>query len=155
MRLAVTDRVVETGGKYVLAPKEVGAWLIRAAVPASSLLLVFSGPSAGRGRRLAGRARTLHPNIDAECVRSAFGARLAAPELHKNISSRSLSAADKCLARLPMAGIQIACELGGHRSRGRRTGTCRREGLEVGEAVIAAGLARDCQDFQPESACRD
>ena len=53
------------------------------------------------------------------------------------------------MARL-VDGRIVVCELGGHRSRGRRTGTCRREGLEVGEAVIAAGLARDCQAFSQE-----
>ena len=44
-------------------------------------------------------------------------------------------------------GETLVCELTGERSRGRRVGVCRLDGQDVGAAVIAAGLARDCPRF--------
>jgi micrococcal nuclease len=44
-------------------------------------------------------------------------------------------------------GRTAVCELGGRRSRGRRTGICRIDDRDVGAEVIAAGLARDCPRF--------
>lgn len=50
------------------------------------------------------------------------------------------------MARL-VNGREVRCELDGTRSHDRVVGTCFVGGQDVGEAVIAAGLARDCPRF--------
>lgn len=58
-------------------------------------------------------------------------------------------------------GKDVRCELDGSRTYDRRVGICFLEGRDIGEAIIAAGLARDCPRYsggryrdveQPETA---
>lgn len=44
-------------------------------------------------------------------------------------------------------GKDVRCQLDGSRTYDRRVGICFLEGADVGEAVIAAGLARDCPRY--------
>jgi micrococcal nuclease len=44
-------------------------------------------------------------------------------------------------------GRIVVCALTGERTRGREVGVCRLKGQDVGAAVIAAGLARECRRF--------
>lgn len=50
------------------------------------------------------------------------------------------------MARL-VNGRSVRCELDGTRSHDRVVGTCFVGGQDIGKAVIAAGLARDCPRF--------
>lgn len=50
------------------------------------------------------------------------------------------------MARL-VNGRSVRCELDSTRSHNRVVGTCFVGGQDIGEAVIAAGLARDCPRF--------
>src|SRR4051812_39740833 len=44
-------------------------------------------------------------------------------------------------------GREVACDLTGERTHGRRVGYCSAGGRDVGRAVIAAGLARACPRY--------
>lgn len=44
-------------------------------------------------------------------------------------------------------GKDVQCELDGSRTYDRRVGVCFLEGKDIGEAIIAAGLARDCPRY--------
>jgi micrococcal nuclease len=46
-----------------------------------------------------------------------------------------------------VGGKTVRCELNGERSYDRVIGTCYLDGADIGESVIAAGLARDCPRF--------
>ena len=41
----------------------------------------------------------------------------------------------------------VVCDLTQERTHGRRVGWCYRGGKDIAEALIAAGLARDCPRF--------
>lgn len=56
------------------------------------------------------------------------------------------SEATAFMARL-VNGQQVRCELDGTRSHDRVVGTCFIGSRDIGEAVIAAGLARDCPRY--------
>jgi endonuclease YncB( thermonuclease family) len=109
---------------------------------AALLLPVLAVPPAAAAERLVGRARTVDGDtIDVGGIRVRL-LGVAAPELHEPGGPEAAA----FMAQV-VDGRIVVCELRGHRSRGRRTGRCRREGLDVGEALVAAGLARDCQAF--------
>ena len=44
-------------------------------------------------------------------------------------------------------GETVVCDLTQERTHGRRVGWCYRGGKDIAEALIAAGLARDCPRF--------
>ena len=44
-------------------------------------------------------------------------------------------------------GETVVCDLTQERTHGRRVGWCYRGGEDIAEALIAAGLARDCPRF--------
>jgi hypothetical protein len=44
-------------------------------------------------------------------------------------------------------GRTVVCALTGERTRGRRVGTCRVDGRDIGSEPIEAGLARDCPRY--------
>lgn len=67
---------------------------------------------------------------------------VAAPERHE----AGGSAATDFMARL-VNGKTVRCELDGTRSHDRVVGTCFLGNQDIGAAVIAAGLARDCPRF--------
>ena len=44
-------------------------------------------------------------------------------------------------------GETVVCDLTQERTHGRRVGWCYRDGQDIAEALIRAGLARDCPRF--------
>ncbi|MEM7683215.1 MAG: thermonuclease family protein [Pseudomonadota bacterium] len=44
-------------------------------------------------------------------------------------------------------GRHVVCDLDGSRTHGREVGRCAVEGQDIGEAMVRAGLARDCPRF--------
>jgi micrococcal nuclease len=44
-------------------------------------------------------------------------------------------------------GQTVVCDLTGERPRGRRVGYCYQDGRDLGSAITAAGLARDCPRY--------
>ncbi|WP_191062502.1 thermonuclease family protein [Geminicoccus harenae] len=81
---------------------------------------------------------------------------IAAPEMDESGGS-----AAKAYLRELAEGRTVVCALTGERTHGRRVGTCWVDSQDLAEAVIAAGLARDCPRFsggryagveQPEAA---
>lgn len=116
-----------------------------------ALLLAMAVPPADAAeRRLVGRAHA----IDGDGVAVAgIPVRLegiVAPEIaHPELGIEEEpggSEAAAFMARL-VNGRTLVCELTGERSHGRPVGVCRLRGQDVGAAVIAAGLARDCPRF--------
>jgi endonuclease YncB( thermonuclease family) len=106
------------------------------------LLLVLAVPPVAAAERLVGRARAVDGDtLDVGGIRVRLQG-VAAPELHEPGGPEAAA----FMAELVEDRI-VVCELGGRRSRGRRTGLCRREGLDVGAAEIAAGLARACNRY--------
>ena len=67
---------------------------------------------------------------------------VAAPELNERFGRESKS----FMTRLA-SGKTVRCELNGERSFDRVIGTCYLDGTDIGEAAIAAGLARDCPRY--------
>lgn len=67
---------------------------------------------------------------------------VAAPELADPLGRESRDA----LARL-VAGRSIACAPDGTRTHGRIVAICMADGRDLGAALVAAGLARDCPRF--------
>jgi endonuclease YncB( thermonuclease family) len=54
--------------------------------------------------------------------------------------------ATRAMRRL-VGGRQVRCELDGERTHDRCVGVCYLEGRDIGEALVHAGLARDCPRF--------
>lgn len=67
---------------------------------------------------------------------------VAAPEL----GERHGREARRFMLRL-VDGKTVRCELNGERSYDRRIGVCYFNGQDIGAAIIAAGLARDCPRY--------
>ncbi len=67
---------------------------------------------------------------------------VAAPERHETGGAE----ATRFLRQLAQ-GRELSCQLDGTRSKDRVVGTCFVDGQDIGAAVIAAGLARDCARF--------
>jgi micrococcal nuclease len=67
---------------------------------------------------------------------------LHAPELHEPGGPEARDA----LAAL-VTGLLVACEVMRTRTRGRRLGYCSAGGVDLGEALIRAGLARSCPRY--------
>ncbi len=67
---------------------------------------------------------------------------VAAPELGEPLGRESRDA----LVRL-VAGRSVACTPDGTRTRGRIVAVCTVDGRDLGAALVAAGLARDCPRF--------
>ena len=64
---------------------------------------------------------------------------VAAPELDERFGRESRT----FMARL-VSGKTVRCVSNGERSFDRVVGTCYLDGQDIGETIIAAGLARDC-----------
>src|SRR3954467_1514251 len=110
-----------------------------------SLCLLLLALPAHAADRLAGRAHVIDGDT---IVVSGIHIRLkgiAAPEIpHPGSPGEPGGAeAQRFMAEL-VEGQTVVCDLTQERTWGRRVGWCYRDGKDVGEAVIRAGLARDC-----------
>lgn len=114
------------------------------------LVAIAAAPlSAHSGEHVAGLARvvdgdTLHFDVAGRVVKVRLRG-VAAPER----DAPGGAEATRFVARL-VRGREVRCELDGTRSKDRVVGTCFVAGVEaqdIGAAVIAAGLARDCPRF--------
>ena len=73
---------------------------------------------------------------------------VAAPEVaHAGEAGEPGGEAAKAFMVELIEGETVVCDLTGERTRGRRVGSCYRGRLDVAEALIKAGLARDCPRF--------
>ena len=109
---------------------------------AAATALAAPAVALERGTVIEGVARV----IDGDTVEVA-GHRVrlngvAAPERSEPGGAEAASG----LLRI-VAGRTVRCTLNGERTHGREVGVCRVGDLDVGGAVIAAGLARDCAHF--------
>ncbi len=101
------------------------------------VLLVTASPALAE--TLSGRAKA----VDGDTIRVAgIAVRL------KGVAAPERSEAGGRDAAVWLGGLidgrAVVCELMAERTWGRRVGWCSIGGLDLGEAVIAAGLARDC-----------
>lgn len=121
--------------------------------PTALLVALLLAPAAlpvAAAERLVGRAHA----VDGDgVVVAGIPVRLqgvAAPEIaHPDLGIEEEPGGPEAaafMARL-VNGRTLICELTGERTRGRPVGVCRLRGQDVGAAVIAAGLARDCPRF--------
>lgn len=115
-----------------------------------ALLLALAALPAAAAERLVGRAHA----IDGDGVAVAgVHVRLqgvVAPEIaHPDLGIEEEPGGPEAAAFMTklVEGRTLVCELTGERARGRPVGVCRLRGQDVGAAVIAAGLARDCPRF--------
>lgn len=67
---------------------------------------------------------------------------VAAPEKHEPGGSEATGAMVKLVA-----GKTVTCNLTGERTHDRHVGICYVDGRDIGEMIIALGLARDCPRF--------
>ena len=100
------------------------------------------------GERLAGRAHVLDGDT---IVVSGIHVRLkgvAAPEVaHFGEPGEPGGEAAKAFMVELIEGETVVCDLTQERTHGRRVGWCYRGGQDIAEALIAAGLARDCPRY--------
>lgn len=100
--------------------------------------------------RLVGRAHAIDGDTVAVAGVHVRLQGVAAPEIaHPELGIEEEPGGPEAaafMARL-VNGRTLACEPTGERSRGRPVGVCRLDGRDVGAAVIAAGLARECPRF--------
>ena len=121
---------------------------LRTAAPLAAWICVALALSAAAaGERLAGRARVLDGDT---IVVSGITVRLkgvAAPEVaHFGEPGAGGEEAKAFMVEL-VEGETVVCDLTQERTHGRRVGWCYRDGQDVAEALIRAGLARDCPRF--------
>lgn len=116
----------------------------------AALLLALAALPASAAERLVGRARAIDGDGVAVAgiamrLQGVVAPEIAHPELGIEEEPGGPEAA-AFLARL-VNGRTLICELTGERTHGRLVGVCHVDGQDVGAAVIAAGLARDCPRF--------
>lgn len=112
-------------------------------------LAVVSVYARGTGQQVVGIARvidgdTIHLKVADKIVKVRL-LGVAAPERDEPGGAE----ATRFVQRLAQ-GREVRCELDGTRSKSRVVGTCfvgEAGGEDIGAAVIAAGLARDCPRF--------
>jgi endonuclease YncB( thermonuclease family) len=114
-----------------------------------ALILAILASPAIAAERLVGRARVIDGDT---LVVGGVHVRLqgvAAPEVAHPGQPQDEPGGPE--AKAFMQGLvedrTVVCALTGERSRGRRVGTCMTDGRDIGGALIAAGLARDCSRF--------
>jgi endonuclease YncB( thermonuclease family) len=120
------------------------------AAGAAALLLTHLAFPATAAERLVGRTRA----EDGDTLRVAgITLRLegvAAPEIaHPGLGIAEEPGGPEAAAFMAhlVDGKVLVCDLTGRRTHGRPVAVCRLDGQDVGAAVIAAGLARDCPRF--------
>ena len=106
---------------------------------------------AGAGERLAGRAHVFDGDT---IVVSGIHVRLkgvAAPEVaHYDEPGEPGGDAAKTFMEDLIEGRVVVCDLTQERTHGGWVGSCYRDGQDIAEALVRAGLARD---FWPFSSC--
>ena len=112
-----------------------------------AVLLILAAPVIA-GERLVGRARV----TDGDTLRVGGVAvrlkGLAAPEVaHGGDPGESGGVEAKAYMVELVEGETVVCDLIQERTHGRRVGWCNVDGQDVAEALIRAGLARDCTRF--------
>ena len=109
--------------------------------------LVAAAPAAA-GERLVGRAHVLDGDtivVDGIPVRLKG---VAAPEVaHFGDPGEPGGEEAKAFMVRLIEGQAVVCDLTQERTHGRRVGWCYRDGEDVAEALVRAGLARDCPRF--------
>jgi endonuclease YncB( thermonuclease family) len=110
-------------------------------------LILLVMPAAA-GERLAGRAHV----TDGDTIRvGGVAVRLkgvAAPEVaHFGDPGEPGGEQAKAFMVELVEGQIVICDLTQERTHGRRVGWCYRDGQDIAEALIRAGLARDCPRF--------
>lgn len=106
------------------------------------MILALAVPIVASAEQLVGRGRTIDGDTIAVGGVTVRLKGVAAPELQERGG-----AAAAAFMRDLIEGEIVVCELTNERSWGRRVGVCRLRGDDVGGALIAAGLARDCPRF--------
>jgi endonuclease YncB( thermonuclease family) len=114
---------------------------------AIALLLALTVPATA-GERLVGRAHV----TDGDTLRVGGVAvrlkGLAAPEVaHFGDPAEPGGEAAKAFMVELVEGQTVVCDLTNERTHGRRVGYCYRDSADIAEALVRAGLARDCPRF--------
>ena len=113
-----------------------------------------AGGSSGRKRRQRLRPRRMHPGqgsmtVDCTRYRGPPDSRSSHASGRGQVPCRSIGFwAVNCepACNLDVVEAQtVVCDLSQERTCRRRVGWCYRDGKDVGRAVVAAGLARDCR----------
>ena len=103
---------------------------------------------AGAGERLAGRAHVLDGDTIAVGGIHVRLKGVAAPEVaHFGEPGEAGGEEAKAFMVELVEGETVVCDLTQERTHGRRVGWCYRDGQDVAEALIRAGLARDCPRY--------
>jgi endonuclease YncB( thermonuclease family) len=114
-----------------------------------ALLLALVVPPAAANGRLVGRTHAIDGDT---LVVAGIHVRLqgvAAPEIEHPGQPEPEPGGPEAAAFMTklVEGRTLVCALTGERTRGRPVAVCRVDGQDVGAAVIAAGLARDCPRY--------
>jgi endonuclease YncB( thermonuclease family) len=127
----------------------------------AGLLLGLALP-AFAGERLLGRARVTDGDTISVGGVAVRLKGIAAPEVaHFGDAGEPDGEAAKAFMVALIEGQMVVCDLTQERAHGRRVGYCYRGGQDIAEALVRAGLARDCPRFsggrylaaeQPEAA---
>ena len=110
--------------------------------------LILLALPASAGERLAGRAHV----TDGDTISvGGVAVRLkgvAAPEVaHFGDPGEPGGIEAKAFMVELVEGQMVVCDLTQERTHGRRVGCCYRDGEDIAEALIRAGLARDCPRY--------
>lgn len=115
-----------------------------------ALLLTLAALSVAAAERLIGLAHAIDGDTLAVAGIPVRLQGIAAPEIaHPELGIEEEPGGPEAaafMARL-VNGKMLACDLTGERTRRREVGVCRLRGQDVGAAVIAVGLARECPRF--------
>ena len=115
---------------------------------AGQLLALAVALSASAAERLNGRARVLDGDTIAVGGIHVRLKGVAAPEVaHGSEAGEPGGEAAKAFMVDMIEGRTVLCDLTRERTHGRRVGWCYLDGQDVAEALIGAGLARDCPRF--------
>ena len=139
---ATTDQPGQGRAVVLQRGRGAGRWLEAVQAVRFLVLIGLLVAQPAFAEALSGRCQV----TDGDTVRvGGIAVRLkgiAAPEM----SEPGGTAAREFLVQLA-EGRTVVCDLTQERTHGRRVGLCRLDGQDIAEAVIAAGLARDCPRF--------
>lgn len=108
-----------------------------------ALAMLLAQPAAAQPSALEGRVTHVRDGDTIEVGKVAIRLRgVAAPE-RRDPLGREATARMKALA----LGSTVRCEPDGSRSYDRIVAVCYLDGVDIGEALVAEGLARDCPRY--------
>jgi endonuclease YncB( thermonuclease family) len=119
-------------------------------IAAALLLVALSATAtASAGERLAGRAHVTDGDTISVGGVAVRLKGIAAPEVAHfgDTAEPGGEAAKIFMVELVEGQTVVVCDLTAERTHGRRVDWCYREGVDIAEALIRAGLARDCPQF--------